>query len=307
MELAAEIERQFGSPVVDSKPGPAPGGSKNRTSIIELQSGRRLVVQQYTNARTAAVRLRAVEQLATPLNQHGIPVPRLLINELADEPPWAAFEELPGEPGYVAAGWDLEGAAFPTIASDMGTLLRRMAELDPSEYDLPSLWTEPVDLMAAAHAWLAALEPYLSSSDVAIAQRLLATTPALLGNRPVVVCHGDFGPQNVLVLDGRVSGLLDFEDVRIADPLLDVAWWAWFIRAHTPAAFTRTWDRFLNAAGVDRSEAQFDDRVMLLIVLRLLETADGFREAWPEKHPSWGRRLSATLEWRGTPLSPHGS
>jgi hypothetical protein len=77
-------------------------------------------------------------QLATPLNQHGIPVPRLLVNELAYEPPWAAFEELPGEPGYVAAGWDLEGAAFPTIASDMGTLLRRMAELDPSEYDVPS-------------------------------------------------------------------------------------------------------------------------------------------------------------------------
>src|SRR5688572_28224778 len=87
MELAAKIERRFGSPVVDSTPGPAPGGSKNRTSIIELQSGRRLVVQQYTNARTAAVRLRAVEQLATPLNQHGIPVPRLLVNGLSDEPP----------------------------------------------------------------------------------------------------------------------------------------------------------------------------------------------------------------------------
>lgn len=303
MELAAEIERRFGSPVVDSTPGPAPGGSKNRTSIIELQSGQRLVVQEYTNRRTAAVRLRAVEQLATPLNQHGIPVPRLLVNELGYEPPWAAFEELPGEPGYVAAGWDLEGAAFPAIASDMGTLLRRMAELNPSEYDLPTLWTEPSDLTAAAHAWLVALEPYLSSTDVAITQGLLATTPALLGNRPMVVCHGDFGPQNVLVLDGRVSGLLDFEDVRIADQLLDIAWWAWFVRAHTPAAFKRTWELFLKAAGVDRSEALFDDRVMLLIVLRLLETADGFREAWPEKHASWGKRLSTTLEWRGTPLS----
>jgi hypothetical protein len=54
MELAAEIERRFGCPVAYSTQGRAPGGSKNRTSIIELQTGQRLIVQEYTNPRTAA-------------------------------------------------------------------------------------------------------------------------------------------------------------------------------------------------------------------------------------------------------------
>ncbi len=127
--------------------------------------------------------------------------------------------------------------------------------------------------------------------------------PQLFGDRPTVVCHGDFGPQNVLVLDGRVSGLLDLEDARLGDPLLDAAWWAWLVRAHTPAAFNATWTRFLGAAGLDRSAEGFDERLLALIVLRLLETAEAYRLSAPEKHPGWGTRVSRTLEWRGMSLS----
>jgi aminoglycoside phosphotransferase (APT) family kinase protein len=37
------------------------------------------------------------------------------------------------------------------------------------------------------------------------------------------VCHGDFHPLNILVLDGQVTGVLDWAGFRIADPVLDVA------------------------------------------------------------------------------------
>jgi aminoglycoside phosphotransferase (APT) family kinase protein len=50
----------------------------------------------------------------------------------------------------------------------------------------------------------------------------------LLRNRPpeparLSVCHGDFHPMNLLVQDGRVTGVLDWPGFMIADPALDVA------------------------------------------------------------------------------------
>lgn len=147
------------------------------------------------------------------------------------------------------------------------------------------------------------LEPHLSDDDARAVGEVIETIPTLLADRLAVVCHGDFGPQNVLVVDERISGLLDFEDARIGDPLLDVAWWAWLVRAHTPEAFARTWRPFLEAAGIDDTEPGFDDRVVTLAILLILETAERFRWSAPERHAGWGQRVSRTLAWRGRPLA----
>ena len=40
---------------------------------------------------------------------------------------------------------------------------------------------------------------------------------------PRVVCHGDFHPQNILMADGRVTGVLDWPNVIVADREFDVA------------------------------------------------------------------------------------
>src|SRR2546426_337662 len=38
-----------------------------------------------------------------------------------------------------------------------------------------------------------------------------------------VICHGDFHPQNILMTDGRVTGVIDWPNVIVADPAFDVA------------------------------------------------------------------------------------
>ena len=40
---------------------------------------------------------------------------------------------------------------------------------------------------------------------------------------PRVICHGDFHPQNILMADGRVTGVLDWPNVVVADREFDVA------------------------------------------------------------------------------------
>lgn len=300
-DAETHVERVAGSRI--RRATPAPWGSKNRTMIVELEDGRELVLQEYADRITAGVRLHAARQLAPPLIDHGVPVPRVLMQDLSGDVPWAAFERMPGEPGYVAADHDLSGETFPAIAEQMGLLLRRFGELNPSDFDLPALWADPDALADAARQWVTNLEAHLTPDDAAAVRDIINRVPHLFDDRPTAVCHGDFGPQNVLVLDGRVSALLDLEDARLGDPLLDVAWWAWLIRAHTPAAFSATWTRFLGAAGLDPSADSFDERLLALIVLRLLETAEAYRLWAPEKHPGWATRVSRTLEWRGMSLS----
>lgn len=202
---------------------PASWGTKNHTHQVLLDDGRRAVWQQYADRAGAEARCHAMRQLVGPSVRLGVAVPTLMAADLEAPEPWAVFEELPGEVGYVAAGDDLSGSVFPQVAVDMGRVLRALQHLDPGAFALPRLWATPSELSSAAEAWLEPLAPHLGQRSWGQLRELIAAIPALFTGRPVVVAHGDYGPQNVLITEGRVTGLLDFEDVRLADPLLDVA------------------------------------------------------------------------------------
>ncbi|MFX0083837.1 MAG: phosphotransferase family protein [Candidatus Hodarchaeota archaeon] len=50
----------------------------------------------------------------------------------------------------------------------------------------------------------------------------------LIKNRPpepknLAICHGDFHPYNILIQDGKISGVLDWGGTLIADPAMDIA------------------------------------------------------------------------------------
>lgn len=52
----------------------------------------------------------------------------------------------------------------------------------------------------------------------------------------VVVRHGDFGPNNVLIDDERVTAVLDWEFSGTGEAIADVAWCEWIVRMHHPDA-----------------------------------------------------------------------
>ena len=296
MRLPAELRASLGSPVVAVTS--APWGSKNRTSIVDLADGRQLVIQHYRDRQAARVRTDALVSLSTPLRNLGVPVPTVLAADLDGDEPWAALDRMPGELAYIAAEDDLSGPLFPEIAREMGRALAAIRSLPTAGLPVPALWSRPAELARAADGWLAGLRPHLRDEDVGAVRRILETVPELFAGRAPVLAHGDFGPQNVLAVGGEVTAVLDWEDVRLADPLLDVAWWAWLVRAHTPEAFARSWAEFLKSAGVDPQQERFAQRLNALIALRLLDTADVIRRTIPAKHPSWGRRLADALPWQ---------
>jgi aminoglycoside phosphotransferase (APT) family kinase protein len=128
---------------------------------------------------------------------------------------------LPGEPAGVST---LDWAAAATA---MGAFLRALHV--PAPDDAPAnpfrgMWVgeredsfrrnlrtagERVDQAAALRVW----------SDAVAAPRFAG---------PPVWLHGDLHPLNILVRDGRVSGVIDFGDITSGDPATDLAV-AWFL------------------------------------------------------------------------------
>jgi aminoglycoside phosphotransferase len=249
-----EIERLLGRPVEES--AQAAWGFQNRTDIVLLEGGERVVVQRYRRRSDAAYRLRVMQGLWGPAREAGIAVPRVREADLDASPPWVVFDALPGEP-VPAGGSELVVA----MAVTMGGLLATFRSLPFEGLALDGLWADPVRLAARF--------------DRPGARSILDSVPSLFAGRPVVLAHGDFAPVNVLTDGAVVTGLLDFESVRLADPLFDVAWWAWSVGFSPAGVLEAAWPEFLRGAGIDPAEPLLAERVRALQVLRMLELLDG--------------------------------
>jgi len=119
--------------------------------------------------------------------------------------------------------------------------------------------------------------------------------PALFAGRSAVLAHGDFAPVNVLTDGVALTGLLDLEAVRLADPLFDVAWWAWAVGFAGDGVLQRAWPGFLRGAAIEAGDPCLADRVRTLQVLRMLELLAGSSLA-PDVRPTVAAKLRATVE-----------
>ena len=114
----------------------------------------------------------------------------------------APLETVPGLLGRThAALHDIDPAPFLDA-------LRKRA-FDERRYRLAGR-LEGLQRRAAAHPWLHAAVDWLVGHAPPEPERLS-------------ICHGDFHPLNLLVQDGRVTGVLDWPGFMIADPVSDVA------------------------------------------------------------------------------------
>jgi aminoglycoside phosphotransferase (APT) family kinase protein len=256
------IERALGRPVAGA--ARAAWGFTNRTDMVTLADGRHVAVQRYRRRKDAAYRLRVLRGLSGPAAEAGIPVPRVREFSLDDDPPWVIYDVLPGVPVPEAGDAGPGGARFTQTARLMGELLAAFRRLPAASLGLDDLWADPQRLAAAAARWAGQL-------SLTTAGGVPGVVPALFAGRPVVLTHGDFAPVNVLTDGTAVTGLLDFEAARLADPLFDPAWWAWSVSFSGPGVLDAAWPAFLAGAGIDPAEPGLAERVRVLQVLRMME------------------------------------
>jgi aminoglycoside phosphotransferase (APT) family kinase protein len=153
----------------------------------------------------------------------GYPVPRVL--SIGTDPSilGGAFTIMPLAPGH-------------TLLSDIGALVRRGPRiLVDMHARLHAI--DPAPVMRAVEAAGVALPPFSLEASLK-ALRIRAEAPGLEGlldglrwletHQPPVpaarsVLHGDFHPGNILINQGRVTGVIDWPGFSIGDPAADVA------------------------------------------------------------------------------------
>jgi aminoglycoside phosphotransferase (APT) family kinase protein len=170
-----------------------------------------------------ALRERATQNALAGL---GYPVPRVLA---------ACVDRAPLGAGFLvmerAAGRPLLDARRPGVAWTLAETHARLHALNPE----PVL--RALDDEGRAAGWgfdrdTVSFEGHLASLDRRIQAGgldgladgmswLLGRAPGASGRR--VICHGDFHPQNVLAVDGRVTAVLDWPNMVVAEPEYDVA------------------------------------------------------------------------------------
>ena len=130
---------------------------------------------------------------------------------------WSLTRWLPGETALVAPPPDL-----PEAATDLARFLRALHR--PAPYDAPRNPWRGVPLNARdalLREHLAAIAGRVNHAAVIETWERLRAAPPWTG--AAMWIHGDLHPGNLLVRDGRLSGVLDFGDLTAGDPATDLA------------------------------------------------------------------------------------
>jgi aminoglycoside phosphotransferase (APT) family kinase protein len=307
-----QLSAIVGAPIVATEP--CGWGFENRTAIVTLEDGRRLIVQRINSRALAGHKLHLARELPARLASAGLRAPRLLAGDAAADPPYVVREYLPGEPGASMMG-TVAGAI--QVARAMGALLPQLALVETAGAGLSDAWASPDSLTHQAHQQLDRCRLLLADSASAALEATITEVAARFAGRPAGFAHGDFCPVNVLVETGdwglgtrdappspiphppsaRVLGLLDLEFARVADPLFDAAWWGWVVRYHHPARWVHAWPQLLAAAGIADDQAT-SARIRVIQRLRCLEMIDYCATTrTSDVAQMWVDRLAATLRW----------
>jgi aminoglycoside phosphotransferase (APT) family kinase protein len=216
--LAALPGADAGAPL--GPPVPLAGGALQRHWRIDVPVAGRLepLVLRRTASRVLDSLSRAAEfAVQQAAFAAGVPTPE----PLACGADYLLMRHLPGsaEPAVALSVADRDG-----LARALAAALTRLHRLTPARLALPALGAPPTDAAATLRArYRAALDRRPRAHPV-LEWGLRALEQAPPPPARIVLCHGDFRIGNVLVEDGRLAGVLDWEFARWSDPYEDLGW-----------------------------------------------------------------------------------
>ncbi len=272
--LSAVVRRFAPDARVVAASGMDGGESATMTSItLERAGGARecVVLRQAGDANLAADPDAAENEarVLDALSRRGLPVPRALHVDQSHRllsRPFLVVTFLEGAPDYdpsdrMDAAWQMAG------------FLARLHAIDAGHVDLAAVSRRqgPLDGPSRRNG--------LPGAFRGARELLEASRPPPVRN-PEALLHGDFWAGNVLWRDGRLSGVVDWEDAAIGDPLADLAIaradMSWGFGREAMEAFTA---RYAGCTGFDLCALPYWD---LRAALRQAPHAADYAEGWRE-------------------------
>lgn len=190
-------------------------GQNNRI----LDTGQIIVrIPRHDEARSELVREAAGLAVLAPRLPLPVPVPEV---RTVGTYVVAVHRKLPGEPLLSLDG--MHDAQRQELARDLARFLRALHAL-PLDILPPSA---PIDPMAEWRDLLAQLEAKaLPLLPAAVGKTIRDNFARFIGDVPAAprtITHGDFGTGNILVDNGKASGIIDFAGCGEGDPAYDLA------------------------------------------------------------------------------------
>jgi aminoglycoside phosphotransferase (APT) family kinase protein len=211
----------------------APGGRSKLTYLLTIADSGALPARCVLrlDRPVALIQTSAIDEyelLSKLAAVDGIPAPKPLLGEADPAHLGGTFLLVDLLPGHKAGEYFPEvagpGRDQPEIGRDIARILARLHAVPPESVgrdpakpdaatDVPALVAQMRTLVANAGAHVPEFE---------IAAHWLLANAGLAADQPVLV-HGDVGLHNMLLDDGRVSGLLDWELVGVGPAAFDLA------------------------------------------------------------------------------------
>ncbi len=198
------------------------GGVSARVTALEVGhadgQSERFVVRQYGAVDLAQNPHVAEHEFALleVLHAAGLPVPAPIYVDANGDilgSPGIVVEFIDGSPGT-------NGIPAERVSQELASQLARIHAIDPMRHGLTFLPDQTERSAQRLAGTPTTLDDELDEGR--IRATLNAAWPLTSRNR-LTLLHGDFWPGNTLWLDGRLSGIIDWEDAGIGDPLADLA------------------------------------------------------------------------------------
>ncbi|MCC7231146.1 MAG: phosphotransferase [Fimbriimonadaceae bacterium] len=198
------------------------------------------------------------------------PPPMYLENRTAEVPdPFFVVEFIEGRP-------QLNPSDVSGYLDKLASQLAQIHQVDLTGWDLTFLPTQD-------RGYSELNRPLNEEMREAEIRRMLEPWSIFTSRNPMVLRHGDFWPGNVLWIDGEISGVIDWEETMIGEPLADLAisrldvWW--ILGSEASDEFTRRYQLRMN---LDLTSLPYWDLCASLRPMKGLEY-------WASSYPKLGR------------------
>ena len=231
----------------------------------------------------------AVLPKLAPLLPVPIPVPRF-VGRPSERFPWPFFGT-PLLPGCEMADARFDDSGRSRVGSEFGRFLRVLhasetrGAVDPDS-QLPGDPNRRADMAFRVGMTRERLDRlgYLGREQRRAVDRILRSAESLTPSMNEVLVHGDLHVRHVLVEQRELSGVIDWGDVCVADPAIDLL----FVWSALPPDAR---DRFFEAYGPVDDEARLRARVLAFFLSTVLALY-----ARDQGHPALEREALAGLE-----------